>query len=328
MITLDFFRLTVNHLQRILEIHPEVVACDMHPDYLSSRYAAEQQGIRKVEVQHHHAHIVSCMAEHRLEGAVIGLSFDGTGYGGDGTIWGGEVLIADTEQFDRAAHLSYVSMPGSTAAIKEPWRMAVGYLHDAFGDGLQDLELPLLRQIDAAKLKIVVEMIQKGVNCPQTSSLGRLFDGVAAILGIRNRVSFEGQAAMELEMLAADDAASIYDYEWLKGTGDCIRILPAPIIRGVVKDVQKGLSLAQISIKFHKTLISLFGEICAAIRRERDLNRVALSGGCFQNAILLNGMLRELTSRDFKVFAHQQVPTNDGGIALGQAIIAASKFSN
>ena len=325
MITLDFFKLTVAHLQRILEIHPEIIACDMHPDYLSSRYAGEQQDIRKVEVQHHHAHIVSCMAEHRLEGAVIGLSFDGTGYGGDGTIWGGEVLIADTLQFDRAAHLSCVSMPGSTAAIKEPWRMAVAYLHDAFGNGLQDLNLPMLRQIESARLKIIVEMIQKGVNCPQTSSLGRLFDGVAAIAGIRNRVNFEGQAAMELEMLAADEMDamdSIYDFEWL--SGQPCRISPAPIIRGVVNDVLNGLSIAQISIKFHKTLIALFAEICAGIRRDCNLNRVVLSGGCFQNAILLNGMLQELASRNFEVFAHQRVPTNDGGIALGQAIIAAT----
>jgi hydrogenase maturation protein HypF len=320
--TLDFFKLTVNHLQRILEIHPEIIACDMHPDYLSSRYAAEQQGIRKVEVQHHHAHIVSCMAEHRLDDAVIGLSFDGTGYGSDGAIWGGEVLIAGAGRFERAAHLAYVSMPGGDAAIKEPWRMAIGYLHDAFGDSLRDLELPMLRQIESVKLKIIVEMIQKRVNCPQTSSLGRLFDGVAAIVGIRSRVNFEGQAAMELEMLASDDAASIYDFEWR--SGDCIQILPAPIIRGVVEDVQNGLSTAQISSKFHKTLIALFAEICADVRRQRDLNRVVLSGGCFQNCILLNGMIHELACRDFTVYAHQRVPTNDGGIALGQAIVAAA----
>jgi hydrogenase maturation protein HypF len=320
--TLDFFKLTVDHLQRILEIDPEIIACDMHPDYLSSRYAAEQRGIRKVEVQHHHAHIVSCMAEHRLDDAVIGLSFDGTGYGSDAAIWGGEVLIADTERFERVAHLAYISMPGGAAAIREPWRMAIGYLHDAFGDGLWDLELPLLRQIDSAKLKIIVAMIQKQLNCPQTSSLGRLFDAVAAIAGIRHRVNFEGQAAMELEMRAADDTASMYDFEWL--SGDCIQILPTPIIRGVVEDVQNGLSAAQISIKFHKTLIVLFAEICAAVRRERDLNRVVLSGGCFQNCILLNGMIHELACRNFAVFAHRQVPTNDGGIALGQAVIAAA----
>ncbi len=323
-ITLDFFELTVDHLQRILEIQPEIIACDMHPDYLSTRFARKQTKTRLIEVQHHHAHIVSCMAEHQLEGAVIGLSFDGTGYGSDGAIWGGEVLAAEAKQFERMAHLAYVPMPGSAAAIKEPWRMAISYLHDAFGDAFRDLDLPVLKQNDSQKLKIMVEMIQKGINCPQTSSLGRLFDGVAAIAGIRNQVNFEGQAAMELEMLAAGDTDSIYDVEWL--TGDRIQILPAPIIRGVVQDVQNGLSVAEIGIKFHKTLIALFTQICLAVRRDTDLNRVVLSGGCFQNCILLTGMIHELTSRDFAVFAHQRVPTNDGGISLGQALVAAAQM--
>lgn len=323
-ITLDFFELTVDHLQRILEIQPEIIACDMHPDYLSTRFARKQTKTRLIEVQHHHAHIVSCMAEHQLEGAVIGLSFDGTGYGSDGAIWGGEVLAAEAKQFERMAHLAYVPMPGSAAAIKEPWRMAISYLHDAFGDAFRDLDLPVLKQNDSQKLKIMVEMIQKGINCPQTSSLGRLFDGVAAIAGIRNQVNFEGQAAMELEMLAAGDTDSIYDVEWL--TGDRIQILPAPIIRGVVQDVQNGLSVAEIGIKFHKTLIALFTQICLAVRRDTDLNRVVLSGGCFQNCILLTGMIHELASRDFAVFAHQRVPTNDGGISLGQALVAAAQM--
>ena len=326
-ITLDFFQLTVDHLLRILEIQPEIIACDMHPDYLSTRFAREQTKARLIEVQHHHAHIVSCMAEHHQEGAVIGLSFDGTGYGDDGAIWGGEVLVAEAKQFERMAHLAYVPMPGSAAAIKEPWRMAISYLHDALGDAFWDLDLPVLKQNDTQKLKIMVEMIQKGINCPPTSSLGRLFDGVAAIIGIRNQVNFEGQAAMELEMLAADDIDSIYDVEWLMEKKGGIQILPAPIIRGVVEDVQNGLSISQISIKFHKTLIALFSEICAGVRRDSQLNRVVLSGGCFQNDILLSGMIHELASRDFEVFAHRRVPTNDGGISLGQAMVAASRCS-
>jgi hydrogenase maturation protein HypF len=321
-ITLDFFQLTVDHLQRILQIRPEIIACDMHPDYLSTRFAKEQKNTRLIEVQHHHAHIVSCMAEHRLEGEVIGLSFDGTGYGSDGAVWGGEVLVAGAGQFERVAHLAYVPMPGSAAAVKEPWRMAVSYLRDAFGDAFWDLDLPVLKQNDSQKLKIMAEMIQKGINCPSTSSLGRLFDGVAAIAGIRNRVNFEGQAAMEMEMLAGDDSGSIYDFEWLAGAP--IQILPAPIIRGVVEDARNGLSIAEISIKFHKTLIELFTEICLAIRRNTDLDRVVLSGGCFQNSILLKGMIHRLASSGFEVFAHQQVPTNDGGISLGQALVAAA----
>jgi hydrogenase maturation protein HypF len=322
--TYEFFRLTIDHLTRILEVAPQFFAYDLHPDYLSTRFAEEQPDIAKVQVQHHHAHIVSCMAEHKLDGQVIGLSFDGTGYGTDGTIWGGEILIASAADFERAGYLAYVPMPGGAAAIKEPWRMAIGYLHHAFGDSLWDLDLAMLRQIEVSKLNIIVEMIQKGVNCPQTSSLGRLFDGVAAIVGIRNQVNFEGQAAMELEMLAADGIDTIYDFDWV--SGDPIQILPAPIICGVVQDVQNGLSIAEISIKFHKTLLVLFTEICINIRQDSDLNRVVLSGGCFQNSILLSGMIHELTSRDFEVFAHQRVPTNDGGISLGQAVVAAAQI--
>jgi hydrogenase maturation protein HypF len=322
MVTLDFFKQTIAHLQRILEVRPEIIASDLHPDYLSSRYAAEQQAVRKVQVQHHHAHIVSCMAENKLEGPLIGLSFDGTGYGSDGTIWGGEVLIAEAKQFKRVAHLADVRMPGSAAAIKEPWRMAVSYLYDAFGENFKQLDLPILKEIESSKLRVIFEMILKGVNSPQTSSLGRLFDGVAAIAGIRRQVNFEGQAAMELEMLAAGEGRSTYDYQW--SSEDPVNIYPAPIIRSVVKDVQDGLPVAAISAKFHRTLIVLFAEICASVRRNTELNRVVLSGGCFQNALLLTGMIRELELRNFEVFSHRQVPCNDGGIALGQALIAAS----
>ena len=320
--TLDFFRLTAAHLERILEIQPERIACDMHPDYLSTRFAKEQTQFPVTEVQHHHAHIVSCMAEHKLDGAVIGLAFDGTGYGPDGTIWGGEVLVAEAGQFERVAHLAQVPMPGSSAAIKEPWRMALSYLHATYGDNLQDLSLPLRNQIEAQKINIIVEMIEKGVNCPQTSSLGRLFDGVAAIAGIRERVNFEGQAAMELEMLANGHCDTIYDIQWTQQVP--IQMWPQTIIRGVVQDIQNGMLPADISARFHQTLVVLFGEICATIRRSHNLNRVVLSGGCFQNSLLLKGLIGQLEAHHFEVYAHQQVPANDGGIALGQAIVAGA----
>jgi hydrogenase maturation protein HypF len=323
--TYDFFKLTVTHLNRILAIKPEIIACDMHPDYLSTQYAQEQPTVHKIQVQHHHAHIVSCMAEHKLEGAVIGLSFDGTGYGTDGAIWGGEILIVEEHDFKRSGHFAYVSMPGSSAAIKEPWRMAVSYLIDAFGDEFRDLDLPAIRKIENEKINIISEMISKGINSPQTSSLGRLFDGVAALCGIRKRVNFEGQAAMELEMLAEHATESRYDYEW--ESDDTIRILTAPIIRGIVADVHNRVPVSKISAKFHKTLICLFTDICEVIRNRRGLNRVALSGGCFQNATLLAGLIQALEKRNFKVFSHQQVPSNDGGIALGQAIVAAAVLS-
>jgi len=324
LVTLDFFKLTIAHLKRILEIQPEIIACDMHPDYLSTRFAKEQAQTDIIDVQHHHAHIVSCMAEHKLDGAVIGLAFDGTGFGTDGTIWGGEVLVAESKQFERVAHLAEVPMPGSGAAIKEPWRMALSYLRTTFGDNLQDLALPWLKQIEPQKINIIVEMMEKGVNCPQTSSLGRLFDAVAAIAGIRARVNFEGQAAMELEMLADGHSDTIYDIQWLSQKP--IKIKPQSIIRGVVQDIQNGMSPGEISVKFHQTLVVLFGEICAAIRRSHDLNRVVLSGGCFQNSLLLKGLIGQLEAHHFEVYAHRQVPANDGGIALGQALVASAQM--
>jgi hydrogenase maturation protein HypF len=320
MATYDFFKLTIDHLKRILDIEPELVAYDLHPDYLSTRYANEQHDIPAIGVQHHHAHIASCMAENKVDGPVIGLAFDGTGYGTDGKIWGGEILIADVHRFERAAHLAYIAMPGSAAAIKEPWRMAVSYLYDAYGEAVHRLDLDLLQRIEARKIDIILEMIQKGVNCPQTSSLGRLFDGVAALIGLRDTVAFEGQAAMELEMLAAEGVTETYPYAW---TADRIhQILPAPIIKGVVADIAGGVEGAVISAKFHATLIRLVVELCAEIRRERGMMRVALSGGVFQNTILLDGLIRGLEQRAFEVYTHKLVPTNDGGIALGQAVIA------
>ena len=200
--------------------------------------------------------------------------------------------------------------------------MALSYLHATYGDNLQNLDLPMLKQIEAQKINIIVEMMEKGVNCPSTSSLGRLFDAVAAIAGIRQQVNFEGQAAMELEMLADGQNDSIYDIQWTSQTP--IKILPQTIIKGVVQDIQNGMSAADISVRFHRTLIVLFGEICATIRRDTDLNRVVLSGGCFQNSLLLKGLIGQLEAQHFEVFAHRQVPANDGGIALGQALVAAS----
>jgi len=322
--TLEFFHLTVNHLKRILDIHPEIIACDMHPDYLSTQFANEQTGTEKIQVQHHHAHIVSCMAENRQNDPVIGLAFDGTGYGTDGTIWGGEILIADTGDFERAGHLAAVPMPGSAAAIKEPWRMMVSYLADAFGADFSGLGLEALKSVDPRKLYVIHRMISRRINTPLTSSLGRLFDAVAAICGIRSRVSFEGQAAMELEMAATDSADSIYDYDWQ--SNGVYRVFPAPLIRGVVADVQNGVPIGQVSARFHQTLIYMFADLCDVIGKQHGLKRVVMSGGCFQNAILLTGMINELQSRQFEVFTHRQVPANDGGIALGQAVVAAASF--
>jgi hydrogenase maturation protein HypF len=317
-----FFRMTIAHLQRILDIEPEMIACDLHPDYLSTQWARTRSDLPLIQVQHHHAHIAACMAEHHLDGPVIGLAFDGTGLGTDRTVWGGEVLMADYSGFRRAAHLVAVPMPGAAAAIKAPWRMALSYLDHTFGTGLWDLDLPWLQSVDRAQAQIVARMCARGVNAPLTSSLGRLFDAVAAILGLRGKVAFEGQAAMELEMIAEPGETDRYALTW--SDDDPRQIAVAPIIAGVVEDIRRGMPAFVISAKFHNTIVHGVAELCDALRKDIQIDRVVISGGCFQNKRLQEGLRSVLTSGGFKVYCHRHVPTNDGGIALGQAMIAAA----
>ena len=319
--TYDFFRMTIDHFQRILDITPELLACDLHPDYLSTRYVMEQTGIRQVQVQHHHAHILSCMAENRIDGQVIGLAFDGTGYGTDGAVWGGEFLIADERGFDRIAHLHYLPMPGGSAAISQPWRMAVSFLHAVMGDDMMGMELPLFRDMEEKKILFIRDMIVNDINCPLTSSMGRLFDAVAAITGICYYSSYEGQAAIELEILADGSVSEAYPFEW--AVSDGYQILPHPVIQAVIQDMHSHTPPAVISARFHQTIIRMTTELCRKIRRDSGLNRVVLSGGVFQNSIVLTGLSHELKSDRFEVFTHSLVPANDGGISLGQAICAA-----
>ncbi|MFW6081553.1 MAG: carbamoyltransferase HypF [Desulfosalsimonas sp.] len=330
--TLDFFEKTIAHLKRITDTEPGFIACDMHPDYFATRYAQRQHHLSCISVQHHHAHVVSCMAEHHLHGSLIGLAFDGTGLGSDGTVWGGEVMVAERAGFKRAAHLSYAAMPGGDAAVKEPWRMGISYLIDAFGTDWQNLDLQFLRKISPENSRVVSEMVGRKINSPLTSSMGRLFDGVAAIAGLCSRVDFEAQAAIKLEMQTAGsvlplDKTFCYGYE-IHETGDgVIRIPPAPIIRGIVDDLLKGALSGTVSKKFHTTIIFLFSDVCARVSRQTGLKRVALSGGVFQNAVLLEGMCESLKKRGFSVFVNRQVPANDGGVSLGQAVCAAARIS-
>jgi len=321
--TYRFMELTINHLKRILDIKPEIIAHDMHPDYLSTQYATSQSRLTKVAVQHHHAHVVSCMAENKKDGPVIGLAFDGTGYGADGNIWGSEILICSPADFKRAAHIAYVPMPGASAAIRQPWRMGLSYLIDAYGDTFRDLNIPFLDQTNKSKIETVQAMCARRFNAPLTSSLGRLFDAVAAIIGLRNDVHYEGQAAMELEMAACDLPDHGYGFDF-KTTANIRQILPGPIITSVVTDLKKGISIAQISAKFHKTLIDLFAHLCTEIGNDTGIRQVALSGGSFQNTILLEGLIQILEKKGFEVLSHSELPCNDGDIALGQAVAAAA----
>ncbi len=319
--TLDFFKLTINHLKRILQIEPEIIAYDLHPDYLSTQYALEQQGVRLIGIQHHFAHMVGCMAEHGLQEKVIGLSLDGTGYGLDGRIWGGEILVGDLSSFERRGHFAYLPMPGGAKAIKEPWRMAVSYLYQTYGEQLWEQPLPLLQKADKGKIDTLLKMIRQGINCPLTSSCGRLFDGVAALIGLRERVAFEGQAAMELEMIQDGQEASPYPWDITKEEGVYLIRTPV-IIQGVVEDVNKGVPRGLISRRFHLTLMEVLTKACILLRDDSGLEKVVLGGGVFQNRTLLAGMEGRLLKEGFQVYSKSLVPSNDGGIALGQAVAA------
>ncbi len=324
--TFDFFRLTVAHLQQILEIDPQVVGHDLHPDYLSTRYAREEETLPVVAVQHHHAHIVSCLAENGKAGPVIGLALDGTGYGTDGRVWGGEVLLCDLVSFKRLAHLAPAPLPGGDAAARFPWRMALAYLHREYGEALGDLPLPFVSRLPE-EAGVIRQMIRRGVNTLPTSSCGRLFDAVAALVGLRGKNAYEGQAAIELEM-CRQRSGSAEGYPWgIRRENDPWILETAGIVRGVVEDLGRGAGRGWISARFHRTLIQLFGGACSRAREETGIQEVALSGGCFQNMTLLAGMTQSLEDAGFTVYSHRLVPTNDGCISLGQAVCAGLRHA-
>lgn len=323
--TFDFFRLTISHMESILEIRPKVMAHDLHPDYLSSKFGREQDEIPTLAVQHHHAHIVSCLAENGVKGPVIGLALDGTGFGSDGQVWGGEVLFADLHSFQRAAHLDYVSLPGGDAAAKSPWRMALSYLHKTYGDEVFNLPIKFVRDLKREDANIVFQMITKRVNTPLTSSCGRLFDAISSLIGLRQKISYEGQAAMELEMCQNLSEKGKYPWAIKEKKGHLI-LLTSDIIRSAVEDIKIGISRGIISRRFHNTLIDMFTGACIKLRELSGIGHVAMSGGSFQNVTLLNGLSRALTSNGFKVFTQKVVPSNDGGLSLGQAVCAGVRY--
>ena len=318
--TLTSYEEGIEHLQRIFNISPTLVAYDLHPDYLATKYALALEDIPKIGVQHHHAHIVSCMVENGIEGEVIGVSFDGTGYGTDGTIWGGEFLICDYSGFKRAGHLEYTPLPGGEKAIKEPWRMTASFLYKIYHDKMLDLDIDFVKKLDWKKWSTIQKMIDKGINSPLTSSAGRLFDAVSALVGIRNEIYYEGQAAIELEMAAATNER-IYPFD-LKEGEDKIVVLIGPIIKGIVSDLERGVGVESISSGFHNTVAEIILKVCFKLKKISGLERVALSGGVFQNSLLLERTYVLLTQNGFNVYTHQKVPPNDGGIALGQAVVA------
>lgn len=329
--TLASFEEGIRHFGKILNLDYRVVAYDLHPGYISTQYALSLENVEKFPVQHHHAHIASCMAENSLEGEVIGVAFDGTGYGEDGNIWGGEFFTGGYRGFERAIHLDYVRMPGGEMAVKEPWRMAVSYLYDTF-DGICDKidseyginigGINVLGDIEARDIKTAAALIEKGFNSPLTSSMGRFFDAVSSLIGIRSKISYEGQAAIELEN--ESQSGDFGAYSFLIKSGDEIsKVDSSGIIKGILEDMSNGVSRGIIAARFHETIVSVVLEGCLKIRGCTGLSRVALSGGVFQNMRLLKRCLLRLREKEFEVFIHGRVPPNDGGIALGQAVMAA-----
>lgn len=316
--TYSFYVETIDHFRKIFRLKPELVAHDMHPDYLSTRYAAGT-GLKRIAVQHHHAHIASAMAENGIDEKVIGVSFDGTGYGDDGNIWGSEFLVCDFSDYTRYKHFEYKKMPGGDAVTSEPWRMAVSYLYSFMGERFLDLNLPFLRNISSKNLKIILKMLKDNLNAPLTSGAGRLFDSVTALLNICVQSTFHAEAPMRLESVITE---GIKDYYLFNDDND---IVFKETFRGIIDDIHKGIPEGIISAKFHNTIINVIETTVKKIRQETGLNKVVLSGGTFQNRYLLANLEPALTNSGFKVYAHSRIPSNDGGIALGQLVIAARR---
>lgn len=322
--TLEFFELTAGHLSRILEAKPKVVACDLHPDYLSSQWAA-RQGLPLVKVQHHHAHAVAVMAEHGLSGQVLGLSLDGTGYGDDGTVWGGELLLAGLAGYSRLGRLRPFSLPGGEAAVKEPWRVGLALLVEALGlEEAAKLDLELIRA-HGDKLELVAKMMERSLNTPRTSSLGRLFDGVAALCGLRFSVAYEGQAAVELEQAMERPAEEGYDFS-LREDGGLLELDWASVVEEIVADVSAGADAARVSARFHAGLLSWLSTWVLAGAESSGLGQACLGGGCFMNATLLAGLPPLLEAAGLEAYSAAQAPSNDGGLSLGQAVAAAAAW--
>ena len=325
--TLEYIESTIELYKKLFRVEPRVIACDMHPEYLSTKYARQigtEYGLSLVPVQHHHAHIASCLAENKVAGPVIGVALDGTGYGSDGTIWGGEFLLADLSSFRRAGHLEYVPLPGGVAAIKKPYRMALSYLYTLLGNDLPLAGLPLAG-IEPGEVEIVRKQLERGVNSPLTSSAGRLFDAVSALAGVRGEIDYEAQAAIEFEMAAADKVGDFESesYPFAIIEEQEVRVVRlAGLISSVARDVRTGVPVPVVSARFHHTVAQIITGMCRAIAEESGIKEVALSGGVFQNRLLLKLATSALKREDFRVLTHHLVPCNDGGVSLGQAVVA------
>ncbi len=315
----NLYNESIERFSSLFKVKPKLIARDMHPDYLSTKYANDS-GLETIAVQHHHAHIASCMAENEYYSDLIGVCFDGAGFGDDGNIWGGEIfIINDVINYRRYAHLDYLPLPGGDKAAKEPWRIAVSYLYKTFGKGFVEIDLPFLKEVSEGDINMMVSLIDQQINAPLTSSMGRLFDAVSAIINLCLFSTFEAEAPMRLENIVDEKVKERYEYG-IDGAIDA-----TGIIKGVVNDMADRVSAPIISTKFHNSVVSIILDASIKARLETGINAVALSGGLFQNSYILEKSENALKQNGFKVYTHSNVPANDGGVALGQLVIAAKK---
>jgi len=314
----------IAHYSALARVHPEVIAHDLHPDYLSTQLCERYPSETRIAVQHHHAHIASCMAEHGLSEPVIGVAFDGAGLGDDGAIWGGEFLMVNAAGYDRVGHLRYVPLPGGDAAARHPLRMAIAHLREAYGEEFRTLPLRLMGRVGTDEIQLLEHMMAKNLNSPPTSSVGRLFDAVAALLGLRDAAQYEGQAAMELEAASDQDVTRSYEFDLIESEGPLV-IDSAPVIRSVVDDLVAGRDPHEIAGAFHNALAGMIVQVAREVRLATGIERVTLSGGVFQNNLLTARSLSGLRDAGFDVLTQRLVPCNDGGLSLGQAYVVALK---
>lgn len=326
--TLEYFERSVAHFESFLQVSPAGLACDLHPDFLSTRYAerlAQERGLPLERVQHHHAHLAAVLADNHLDGPAIGLICDGTGYGADGTVWGCEVLVGSAAGYERAGHLRTIRLVGGEAAIKEPWRVAATWLQEAFGpDFLDELDLPFVARLDRRAWDVLQRMMTRGVRSPIVSSAGRLFDAAAALIGLYDRVQYEAQAPMKLEAIA-ERRVRPYDFDLRDAAGTLI-LDPTPTIRAMVDDLRAKESQARVAGRFHASFVAMLAEAASCMARRTGIDLVALSGGTYQNRIVLEDLMDELERRNLRPIMHRATPPGDGCVSLGQAMVAQARW--
>jgi hydrogenase maturation protein HypF len=321
--TLRSFTEGIAHFEALFAVAPELVAHDLHPDYLSTRYAVEREGVELVGVQHHHAHLAACLAEHGETGPAVGAVYDGTGYGLDGTVWGGELLVGGLAGFERAGHLHPVRLPGGDRAVREPWRMACAWLAEALAEEVPSRPPSLRDAVDEVRWRQVASLAHSGLAAPLTTSAGRLFDAAAAICGIRSHVNYEGQAAIELEAAADPAERGAYAIAVVEGD-DGLGLDPREAVVALARDVEAGVPVAVGSARFHQGMSDATARACALLAERHGLDAVVLSGGVFQNRLLLERTAARLKEAGLRVLRPVRLPANDGGIAYGQAAVAAA----